>query len=175
MISTTQAMSNLTAQQVLRQQQNAGSVGSETISWTMLCPSANALRPADQALITAATGAQFQMTPQGLQMTQLYQSGVPINAEDYSAALAQVQQDLKENGVATASPEVAKQLALGQAEFGYVQNFTNAMISLRQSIGPDQAITPSLIIAAVKQSNASSATIPQDYVANTIGYMNGIG
>jgi hypothetical protein len=146
-----------------------------TVSETILGPSANALTSSDQALISAATGAQFNATSQGLQMIQYYQAGVPINGQDFSAALAKVQQDMIKNGQASVPTEVTNALASAGAEFGYVQNFTNAMISVRQSIGPDQSITPSMIIAAVKQSNANNETIPQDYVASAIGYLNGIG
>ena len=81
--------------------------------------------------------------------------------------------DSKEHNQA-AVPTVTNALALAQAEFGYAQNFTNAVISVRQSIGQNESITPSMIIAAAKQSNANNVTIPQDYVANAIGYLNGI-
>jgi hypothetical protein len=54
------------------------------------------------------------------------------------------------------------------------QNFANAIAALRESIGENQTITPLMIISAVKQSNANNASIPQSYVANAIGYLNGI-
>jgi hypothetical protein len=146
-----------------------------TISETVLSPSADALTSSDQALIGAATGAQFQVTSQGLQMTQYYQTGVPISSQDFNASLAQVQQFLDKNGETSTPSAVVTTLASANAEFGYVQNFTNAMLSVRQSLGPNQSITPSMIIAAVKQSNANNLTIPQDYVAKAIGYLNGIG
>jgi hypothetical protein len=157
-----------TPQQIMR------SDTASSASWTILGPSASVLSSSDQALITAATGAQFQMTPQGLQMTQAYQSGVPISAQDYSVSLAQVQQYLAKHGE-TAVPAVTSGLALAGAEFGYVQNFTDAIISIRQEIGQNQSITPSMIVAAAKQSNAINITIPQDYVANATGYLNGLG
>jgi hypothetical protein len=108
-------------------------------------------------------------------MTQYYQSGVPISAQDYSASLAQVQQDLAEYGQTNVPPAATKGLALGNAEFEYAQNFTNAIISIRQAIDPDQSITPAMIVAAAKQSSANNITVPRGYLANAIGYLNGIG
>jgi hypothetical protein len=172
--SVTQAALNA-ASSFLNPQQTGTGDYSSTISETMLGPAASALTSSDQALITAATGAKFNVTPQGLQMVQYYQAGVPISGQDFSAALAQVKQDMIENGQNSVPSSVLNELALGKAEFGYVQNLTNAVLSMRQSIGPNQAITPSMIISAAKQSNASGETIPEDYLANAIGYLNGIG
>jgi len=144
-----------------------------TVSETVLEPSANALTPSDIALISAATGAKFQSTPQGLQMVQWHSPGVPINGNDYVNALTQVKEDLKKHGD-FASPTAASALALGEAEFGYARNFAHAIVSTRNAIGPDKSITPTMVIDAAKQANANGATIPEAYVANAIGYLNGI-
>ena len=153
--------------------QTAGRAASATVSETILEPLANALTPSDLALISAATGAQFQSTPQGLQMVQWSSPGVPINGNDYVNALAVVKEDLKKHGD-FASPTAASALALGEAEFGYARNFANAIISTRHAIGPGKPITPPMVIDAAKQANASDATVPEAYVANAIGYLNGI-
>ncbi|HTC29174.1 MAG TPA: hypothetical protein VK702_00505 [Candidatus Acidoferrum sp.] len=153
--------------------QSTGRSASATVSETVLEPLANVLTPADLALISAATGAQFQSTPQGLQMVQWYSPGVPINGDDYMSALSTVKDDLKKHGD-LASPTAASGLALGEAEFRYAKNFTNAIISTRNAIGPTKAITPPMVIDAAKHANASGATVPEAYVANAIGYLNGI-
>ncbi len=153
--------------------QAEGRGASAAVSETILEPSANALTPSDLALISAATGAQFQSTPQGIQMVQWYTPGVPIEGSDYANALKQVKGDLKKHGD-FASPTAASALALGEAEFGYAQNFAKAIISMRDAVGPDESITPSMVIDAAKQANAGGATVPEAYVANAIGYLNGI-
>ena len=78
--------------------QSQGRTPSATVSETVLEPLANVLTPSDLAMISAATGAQFQSTPQGLQMVQWYSPGVPINGDDYMNALSVVKDDLKEHG-----------------------------------------------------------------------------
>jgi hypothetical protein len=153
--------------------QSKGRAVSATVSETILELSANVLTPADLALISAATGAQFQSTPQGLQMVQWHSPGVPINGDDYMTALSTVKDDLKKHGD-FASPTAASALALGEAEFGYARNFANAIVSTREAIGPGKPITPPMIIDAAKQANAKGATVPEAYVANAIGYLNGI-
>ncbi len=153
--------------------QLAGRGASATVSETILEPSANALTPSDIALISAATGAQFQSTPQGLQMVQWYSPGVPINGDDYVNALSVVKEDLKKHGD-FASPTAASSLALGEAEFRYAQNFAHAIVSTRKAIGPDKPITPTMVIDAAKQANTNGTTVPEAYVANAIGYLNGI-
>jgi hypothetical protein len=150
-----------------------GRAASSTVSETILEPLANVLTPSDLALISAATGAQFQSTPQGLQMVQWYSPGVPINGDDYVNALSTVKDDLKKHGD-LASPTAASALALGEAEFRYAKNFTNAISSTRQAIGPAKSITPQMVIDAAKQANAAGTTVPEAYVANAIGYLNGI-
>ncbi len=153
--------------------QTKGRAVSATVSETILEPSAIALTPSDLALITAATGAQFQSTPQGLQMVQWHSPGVPINGDDYVNALATVKEDLKKHGD-FASPTAASGLALGEAEFRYAKNFAKAITSTRVAIGPNKSITPQMVIDAAKQANAGGATVPEAYVANAIGYLNGI-
>ncbi|MGD0968767.1 MAG: hypothetical protein ABR949_10805 [Candidatus Aquilonibacter sp.] len=153
--------------------QSQGRARSATVSETILEPLANVLTPSDLALISAATGAQFQSTPQGLQMVQWYSPGVPINGDDYMSALATVQDDLKKHGD-LASPTAASALALGEAEFRYAKNFANAIVSTRNAIGPDKSITPTMVIDAAKYANATGSTVPEAYVANAIGYLNGI-
>jgi hypothetical protein len=153
--------------------QTQGRAASATVSETILEPLANTLTPSDLALISAATGAQFQSTPEGLQMVQWYSPGVPISGDDYANALVVVKGDLKKHGD-FASPTTASALALGEAEFGYARNFANAIISTRHAIGPDKSITPTMVIDAAKQANANGATVPEAYVANAIGYLNGI-
>jgi len=153
--------------------QPEGRTASATVSETILEPLANALTPSDLALITAATGAQFQSTPQGLQMVQWHAPGVPINGDDYVNALVVVKQDLKKHGD-FASPTQASALALSEAEFGYARNFANAIISTREAIGQNKSITPTMVIDAAKQANVNGATVPEAYVANAIGYLNGI-
>lgn len=153
--------------------QTQGRAASTTVSETILELSADALTPSDLALISAATGAQFQSTPQGLQMVQWSSPGVPIDGNDYANALVVVKEDLKKHGD-FASPTAASALALGEAEFGYARNFANAIISMRDVIGREKSITPPMVIDAAKQANANGTTVPQAYVANAIGYLNGI-
>ncbi|MGA8839603.1 MAG: hypothetical protein WB491_03835 [Candidatus Aquilonibacter sp.] len=153
--------------------QSQGRTPSATVSETVLEPLANVLTPSDLAMISAATGAQFQSTPQGLQMVQWYSPGVPINGDDYMNALSVVKDDLKKHGD-LASTTAASALALGEAEFRYAKNFTKAIISTRVAIGPGKPITPQMVIDASKQANTGGATVPEAYVANAIGYLNGI-
>ncbi len=108
-------------------------------------------------------------------MTQQYCPGVPISRKDFSAALTQVQQYMAKMRNNTMTPAAMQSMAAGVVEFGYVQNFTNAIVSIRQSIGQNQQITPAMISAAMNKSNAIDATIPQDYVTNAIGYLSGLG
>ncbi len=121
--------------------QTEGRAASAAVSETILEPLANVLTPSDLALISAATGAQFQSTPQGLQMVQWHSPGVLINGDDYMKALSQVKDDLNKHGD-FASTTAASSLALGEAEFGYARNFANAIASTRESIGPNKSITP---------------------------------
>jgi hypothetical protein len=133
--------------------------------------SAGALTSSDLALIGNATGAlQIGTGPDGVYIS-IGSSGAPTSAQSLNAALAQMRAG-NENPKITPSEMLS--MANSQAQFDSATSFANVIASIRQSIGPNQAITPSMIISAVKQANASSETIPQYYLTNAIGYLNGI-
>jgi hypothetical protein len=137
----------------------------------ILGQSANALTSSDKALIYACTGAQFGTSPEGVEMTLNYSPDVALSSQQISASLATFQTT---NSSPNFTPSGLRAAAMGSAEYTGCQNFVNALASLRQSLAPNQPITPSMLIAMAKQASTNGAPIPQEYIANAIGYLNGL-
>jgi hypothetical protein len=137
----------------------------------MLGSSASALTSSDISLINACTGAQISTSRIGVQLSTNYSPSVPISSQQLATALATLQATNTNKNI---TPSQLRDMAMGQAQYTDAQNFVNALAAVRQSVGPNQPITPSMILAMVKQANANNTPIPQEYVANAIGYLNGI-
>jgi hypothetical protein len=144
---------------------------SYTVTMTTLGPSTAGLTTSDLALASAATGAQFFQTTDGLEMVTQYKPGIPISSQQFNSALSEIE---TENTNRSLTPSAFTGMALSQAENNDAQAFVSALASLRQSMGADGSITPSMLLALGKQANASDNPIPQEYIANAIGFLNGL-
>ena len=141
-----------------------------SVTFGALGSSAAGLTGSDLNLLSNATGAQLSTGPQGIQMTVRY-NGAPISAQDLSNALAAVEESNTNKNLTLADMQ---EMAKSQAQFTQIQTFANDLAALRQSIGPNQSISPLTIINLAKQASASGSPIPESFVANAIGYLNGL-